>query len=296
MLQHHDVTLPSGLRLHAASAGDPGKPLMLFLHGFPECWAAWRTQLAAFGREYFALAPDLRGYNQSDKPRGVAAYRIQPLMDDVLGLMQHFGYAQGVCVAHDWGGALAWSLAARVPQCISRLVIVNSPHPIPFARALSCDPAQQAASRYMLRLREPDAAELLLRDDCVRLLALFRHPSTGAMALNADDIALYTHAWRQPGAMDAMLNYYRASPLVPPAAANPGAAALKLDPKDFLVPMPTLVIWGERDHALLPTLLDGLASVVPKLRIQRVPEGSHWVVHEQPAVVEAAIRAFLAGI
>ena len=296
MLQHHDVTLPSGIRLHAASAGEQGKPLMLFLHGFPECWAAWQTQLTAFGRDHFALAPDLRGYNLSDKPQGVAAYRVQPLMDDLLGLMRQFGYAQGVVVAHDWGGAVAWSLATRTPQNIARLVIINSPHPVPFARALAHDPAQQAASRYMMRLREPGAADLLLRDDCARLLALFRHPVSGTMALSDAEIALYRQAWTQPGAMDAMLNYYRASPLVPPSAEHPGAAGLKLDPKDFLVPMPTLVIWGEQDHALLPALLDGLDAVVPDLRIHRVPDGSHWVTHEQPDAVQAAIRRFLAEV
>ncbi|MHB1667728.1 MAG: alpha/beta fold hydrolase [Thiomonas sp.] len=114
MLQHHDMTLPSGIRLHAASAGEQGKPLMLLVHGFPECWAAWQAQLVAFGRDHFALAPDLRGYNLSDKPQGVAAYRVQPLMDDLLGLVQHFGYAQCVLVAHDWGGAVAWSLARNI--------------------------------------------------------------------------------------------------------------------------------------------------------------------------------------
>lgn len=114
MLQHHDVTVPSGIRLHAASAGKRGKPLMLLVHDFPECWAAWQMQLVAFGRDHFALAPDLRGYNLSDKPQGVAAYRVQPLMDDLLGLVQHFGYAQCVLVAHDWGGAVAWSLARNI--------------------------------------------------------------------------------------------------------------------------------------------------------------------------------------
>ncbi len=296
MLQHHDVTLSSGIRLHVASAGDPGRPMMLFVHGFPECWAAWQTQLAAFGRDHFAVAPDLRGYNLSDKPQGVAAYRVQPLMDDLLGLLQHFGHAHCVLVAHDWGGAVAWSLAARQPQCISRLVIINSPHPIPFARALTHDPAQQAASRYMLRFRESDAAELLLRDDGQRLLALFRHPVTGQIVLTEAEIALYKQAWLQPAAMDAMLHYYRASPLVPPTPTQAGAAGLTLEPKDFLVSMPTLVIWGEQDPALLPVLLDGLEAVVPDLRIHRVPSGSHWVVHEQPQEVETAIRAFLGAV
>ncbi len=293
MLQHHDVILSGGQRLHVASRGKVGRPLLLFAHGFPECWAAWQTQLAAFGHDHFCLAPDLRGYNLSGKPEGVAAYRVQPLMDDLLGLMRHFGYAQCVLVAHDWGGAVAWSLAAREPRSLSKLVIINSPHPVPFARALAHNAEQQAASQYMLRFREADAAEFLLQDDCARLLALFRHPITGKSALHEAEIALYKQAWNRPGAMDAMLNYYRASPLVPPTAGQAGAAGLKLDPEDFLVPMPTLVIWGEQDQALLPVLLEGLGAVVPDLHIHRVPGASHWVVHEEPEAVEAAMRSFL---
>ena len=293
-MDHHDVILPHGLRLHAASAGNVGKPLLLFLHGFPECWAAWRALLHAFGGDYFAVAPDLRGYNLSDKPQGVAAYRVQPLMDDLRHLLAHFGYRRCILVAHDWGGAVAWSLAVHDPDLISRLVVVNSPHPVAFAHALSHDPAQQRASQYMLRLREPDAAELLLRDDCARLLALFRHPVSGLSALNPALIDLYKQAWQIPGAMDAMLNYYRASPLIPPTAQHPGAMGLRLDAGAFTVRMPTLVIWGEQDQALLPVLLEGLEALVPDLRIQRVPDGSHWVVHERPEIVETAIREFLA--
>ena len=291
---HHDVTLPGGVRLHAASVGAAGKPLLLFVHGFPECWAAWQALLHAFGGDYFAVAPDLRGYNLSGKPQGVAAYRVQPLMDDLRGLLAHFGYRQCILVAHDWGGAVAWSLAVHHPQLVSRLVIINSPHPVAFARALSHDRAQQSASQYMLRLREPDAAALLLRDDCARLLALFRHPVSGLSALSQAQSDLYKQAWQIPGAMDAMLNYYRASPLMPPTAQQRGAAGLQLEAGAFIVRMPTLVIWGEQDQALLPVLLDGLETVVPDLRIQRVPDGSHWVVHERPEAVEAAIRAFLA--
>ncbi|HUW36247.1 MAG TPA: alpha/beta hydrolase [Rhodocyclaceae bacterium] len=288
----HRFAPVNGIRLHTVSAGDPARPLMLFVHGFPEFWRAWHRQLREFSRDHHAVAPDMRGYNLSDKPSDVEAYRAEHLVEDLRQLIGHLGHRDCVLVAHDWGGAVAWNLAAQHPELVSRLVIVNSPHPIAFARALSGDPGQIAASQYMLLLRDAKAERVLSEDNYARLARMFEQRGDGRSALTPDELARYRAAWAQPGALTGGLNYYRASPLYPPGAD--GAAALQLDPALFTVTVPTLIIWGERDAALLPVLLDGIEAVVPDVVIRRIPAGSHWVVHEYPDEVHAMIREFLA--
>jgi pimeloyl-ACP methyl ester carboxylesterase len=285
----HRFVAANGLRFHVATAGDPAAPLVVFLHGFPELWAAWHAQLVEFGRDHFAIAPDQRGYNLSDKPEGVAAYKARHLVDDLSAIAAAFGDRRFVLVAHDWGGAVAWSFAIAHPERLEKLVIVNAPHPVPFARTLASDPAQQQASAYMNVFRRP-GSEALLAADGFRRLASSTLDACGA---GDAERRLYLEAWSQPGALEAMLNWYRASPIHPPTDTEPGAAQLALDPRDFVVRVPTLVIWGMRDHALLPCQVDGLEACVPDLRIERIAEGSHWVVHEQPDRVTALLRDFI---
>jgi pimeloyl-ACP methyl ester carboxylesterase len=243
------------------------------------------------------VAFDLRGHNLSDKPEGVEAYRVKPLLEDLRQLIEYLqaGRSDKSCilVAHDWGGAIAWTFAAAYPQYVKKLVTINAPHTIPFARALASDPEQQAASSYMLLLRQPKAERVMAEDNCERLLRMFSRTADGHCALSDSEIPLYREAWSQPGALTCALNLYRASPLYPPTPEDPGAAALKLDTAALTVRVPTLVIWGEADAALGTVLLDGLEELVPDLRIRRIPEGSHWVIHEQPRQVSAAIRDFL---
>lgn len=286
------VEVQAGIRLHCAEVGREGAPLMLFVHGFPEFWYAWKDVLPAFADRWHAVAPDLRGFNLSSRPADPKAYRIDRLVADLDGLVRGLGHERAVVVAHDWGGACAWSFAIAMPQRISRLVILNAPHPVPFARALAEDPAQQAASAYMNWLRRPGAEEALAKDD----FALFDRFFVGAAPapwFDAPTRAAYHAAWAQPGAITGGVNYYRASPLYPPEGDDPGARRLSLDPKDFVVRVPTLVLWGERDRALLPGLLDGLDALVPDLRIRRLPECSHWLAHEAPGRVADEIRAFV---
>jgi len=291
-IRHEFVDCGGGIRLHCAVAGDVGRPLMLFLHGFPEFWAAWRTPMAHFAaRGWLCVAPDLRGYNLSDKPEGVEAYKAKHLVGDVLAVAAH--YADGkdagkfVLVAHDWGGAVAWAVAIGHPERLKRLVMINSPHPYLFWRELSNNPAQQKASEYMNVFRLPKAERVLTENGYARLLGAFTH--LGA-AWRAELVA----AWSQPGALTGGLNYYRASPMYPATADDPGATKLKLRPEDFMVRVPTLVLWGERDTALLPGLLDGLGECVPDLKVVRAPEASHWIVHEQPGLVCSEIEGFVA--
>ena len=280
----------NGVRLHYKSAGS-GK-LVLFLHGFPEFWRSWEKQLAHFGADHLAVAPDLRGYNLSDCPPEVKDYRAKHLIEDIKQLAATFTHDKFVLVAHDWGGAVAWGLAIAHPELLSHLVIINSPHPIGFWRELANNPAQQKASEYMLLLRDAKAERVLSENNFERLLRMRFAGREEGPALEADKSA-YLEAWQQPGALTGSLNYYRASPLYPPTAADPGAARLKLEAKDFMVRVPTLVLWGEKDRALLPSILDGIEEVVPDVEVVRVPDATHWVMEEKPDLVNTEIRKFI---
>ncbi len=292
----HDYADVNGVRLHYASSGTG--ELLLFLHGFPEFWYAWREQLDTFGRDghYRAVAPDMRGYNLSSKPPEVAAYRSSALVEDVRALVARLGHARFTLVGHDWGGVVAWAFALAHPDLLDRLVIVNAPHPAIFARELQRNPAQQAASQYMLIFRGPDAERLLAANNDAMLFDLMRGWGVHGDFLNAEDRTAYATAWSQPGALTGGLNYYRASPLKPPASSEDARSDwAALDPAALVVHVPTLVIWGERDRALLTGNLDGLDQFVPDLTVKRIPDGSHWVVHEQPVLVDGYIKEFIAS-
>jgi pimeloyl-ACP methyl ester carboxylesterase len=286
----HDYASVNGVRLHYAHAGQG--PLILFLHGFPEFWYCWNKQLENLGRDHFAVAPDMRGFNLSDCPAEVKQYKARILVEDVRQLAEHLGQKKFVLVAHDWGGAVAWAYAMAHPHTLSKLIIVNSPHPVPFARELAHNPAQDAASQYMNLLRS-DKAERVLAQNNYERLAQMTLDGWGKGAIDAAQKALYLEAWSRPGALTGSLNYYRASPLYPPTGNDPGARALKLEPADFMVRVPTMVVWGMRDKALLPGNLVGLQDCVPDLRIERLPGASHWVMHEEPERLNQLIRGFI---
>lgn len=284
--------LGNGIRLHYASAGEQGKPLLLFLHGFPEFWYEWQAQLEEFGTDHFAVAPDLRGFNLSDMPSDLAAYKARHVIDDLERLVTHLGYTRCVVIAHDWGGAIAWNLALALPQLLERLIIINAPHPYLFLKALATDPAQQAASAYMNWLREAGSEDALAKDDFKRMEGFFAAMGQSSAAwFDAPTRERYHAAWRR--GLTGAVNYYRATPAHPPTPDHPGPLRLTLRPEDFTVKVPTRVIWGEADIALPASLLDGLEAVVDDLQIQRIADGSHWVIHEQPDRVNRLIRGFL---
>jgi epoxide hydrolase 4 len=283
--------LADGIRLHYASHGESGRPLVLLVHGFPEYWGAWEDVLPLLGDDCFAVAPDLRGYNLSSQPAGVDAYRSREIVGDLIQLIGILGYQSADVVGHDWGGAACWQLAIAKPQRVRRLVIVNSPHPFTFARDLASNPEQQRASAYMNRLRAADAEEQLAKNDFARLFAFFGTEQGASPAwLDETRRARYREVWSC--GLSGPLNFYRATPLYPPTANDPGAARLALDRAKFTVRVPTLVLWGERDRALLPCLLDGIEELVPAIRVERVPQASHWIAHEEPALVAGRVRAF----
>jgi len=284
--------LSNGTRLHYASAGEPGKPLILFLHGFPEFWYAWEVQLAEFGQDFHAVAPDLRGFNLSSMPSEVGAYKARHIMEDIRLFVAQLGYAKFDLVAHDWGGAIAWNFAIALPELLKKLVIVNSPHPYVFMQALLHDPAQQQASEYMNWLRAEGTEGALAKDDFALLEGFFHGLGQAKGAWFTSEVRKKYHACWARG-LTGGLNYYRASPLHPPTEAHAGPQKLALQPEDFRVHVPTRVIWGERDTALPKSLLDGLENLIADLHIARVLDATHWVVHEQPQLVNRLLHEFL---
>ncbi len=296
-IQAFQAALPHGITLSCRATGTLDAPLVIFLHGFPEAAFAWDEMLQALGGSYRCVAPNLRGFEQSSAPAEVEAYRAKHLVADVEALAAHCNRAAGrapgaplhALVAHDWGGAVAWNFAAQRPALLQRLVIVNSPHPATFLRELQHSPAQQAASVYMNYFCRPDAAERLAANDFERLWPVLG--THGGAWLTEAVKAQYRAVWR--AGLQGGLNYYRASPLRPMTGDDRSLMKLQFPPEAVTVQVPTLVIWGEDDPALLPSLLDGLEAWVPRLRLVRVPGASHWIVHEQPALVAREIGAAL---
>jgi pimeloyl-ACP methyl ester carboxylesterase len=283
----------NGIRLHYVSVGQ-GK-LIMFVHGFPEFWYEWEKQLVEFGQDYQAVALDMRGYNLSSKPADDEKYHVKYLIEDLRSLADHLGHKKFIMVAHDWGGAVAWSAAIRHPELLEKLIIINSPHPAVFARELLNNPDQQKASQYMLMLRAAEAERILSENNYARLMdVLVEFGSKWEMS--EEKRLKYIAAWSQPGALTGSLNYYRVSPLYPPTSDQDEErirGILNL-PKDmFKIKLPTLVIWGEQDRALLTGNLDGLEEYIGDLTVKKIHDGTHWVVHEQPELVNALIRDFI---
>jgi pimeloyl-ACP methyl ester carboxylesterase len=281
----------ANVRLHYLRNGK-GAPVV-FVHGFPEFGGAWRSQLESFGADHLALAPDLRGYNLSDKPEGVENYAMPLLVEDLREFILRVAGGPCAVVAHDWGGVCAWHLAAAYPETITQLVIINSPHPAMLYRELRHSAAQREAMRYTLLFRTDRAEALLGENDFARLAVMFDSWGIGGIPIEPAFVAEYKRAWSQPGALTTMLNYYRATRLHPPGPNDPGVEAMTPTPDAWHVDAPTRVIWGERDGALLPGLLDGLDEFVPRVEIRRIAKGTHWVAHEFPDEVDSLIREFI---
>jgi pimeloyl-ACP methyl ester carboxylesterase len=287
MIRRFDAVLPHGVTLACRGAGDAG-PRVMLLHGFPEAAFVWDPLMLALADRARCWAPNLRGFEHSSAPADVAAYRPRQLVADLVALITSFGAPLDLLVAHDWGGALAWNLAAQRPDLLRRLLIINAPHPAAFLRELRDNPAQQEASAYMTFLVRPDAETLLAQNDFARLWPFLHSPWR---QLTAPQRAAYEAVWRL--GLTGPLNYYRASPLRPPRDGDDEVRRLVLGDDTVTVRVPTTVLWAEDDSALLPALLDGLGRWVPDLLLQRVAQASHWIVHEQPALVLAAIDAAL---
>jgi pimeloyl-ACP methyl ester carboxylesterase len=296
--------LPHGITLSCRAAGTRGRPVLLFLHGFPEAAFVWDSLLEHFARPehgaYRCIAPNLRGFEQSSAPVDVAAYRAKHLVQDIAALiaLETQDTPLACLVAHDWGGAVAWNLANQLPQLADRLAIINSPHPGTFLRELKNNPKQQAASAYMNFLIRPEAETLLAENDYRRLWEFFLGMGAGKNVngegygwLTDEMKARYRAVWDR--GLTGGCNYYRASPLRPPRADDPAAAAIELPHEMLTITLPTLVLWGLGDTALRPELIDGLEDYIPQLTLQTVVDATHWIVHEQPQRVIESLQDFL---
>jgi epoxide hydrolase 4 len=292
----HTMVRVNGIDLHLRAMGEPAAPLLLFLHGFPEFSGAWDELLPAFADAFHAVAPDQRGYARSTKPEGLEAYRVKQLVRDVLGLGEHLSPGRPfVLVGHDWGASVAYATAMAAPQRIAKLIVINGVHPGPFQRALVEDDAQRQASTYMHFLRSPEAEERLSANNFEKLLGMLVRFGPQPW-LTLERRAAYLEAWSPPGALTGMLNWYRASPLLVPKpgeAIDPAAATIKLDPAQFRVRMPHLVIWGMDDRALLPVSRAALPDYCDLLTVREIAGADHWVVHQRTGEVIGHIRIFL---
>lgn len=288
MIETTYIALAHGITLSCRVAGPAHAPLLVFLHGFPEAAFIWDELLEHFATRWRCVAPNLRGYAGSSAPAEVEAYRAKHLVADIRALIEACGGRAEALIAHDWGGALAWTLAAQQPALLARLVIVNSPHPATFLRGLRDDPVQQKASAYMNFLRRADAPQLLAQNDYARLWPFFGD----AAWLDEATRRRYREAWGQ--GLAGGCNYYRASPLYPPTQPGDPVHTLQFPAEVVTVRLPTRVVWAEADIALPTSLLDGLEAFVPDMRLTRVRGATHWIVHEQPQLVAREIEAELA--
>ncbi|MDG2535549.1 alpha/beta hydrolase [Sphingomonas sp. HITSZ_GF] len=287
------IALPTGVTLNVAIAGDPANPPIILLHGFPESHRTWRHQIPVLARDHYVIAPDQRGFGDSSRPEGVASYTPDKPVADLLALAEHLGIGPFTLVGHDWGGAIAWMAALQNPQRIARLIIVNAPHPLAFQRSLFDDPAQREASQYITAFRNPEFEKFV---DRMGLETFFdtsfaKHADA---ALLAPEKPAYLADWGQPGAMTAMLNWYRASAIQVPAPGETPERPAWLDAPFPPVTQPTLVIWAMQDTALLPVQLDGLEALVPDLTVVRIASAGHFVPWQKPELVTEAILEWLA--
>lgn len=275
--------LVNGIRLHIVEYGKG--PLVLLLHGFPEHWYAWRFQLPALAEGgYRVVAPDLRGYNFSDKPKGIGNYRLPLLVKDVKCLIHALGEQQAFVVGHDWGGVIAWHLAALEPEVVRKLVILNAPHPQLYLEAIKTA-KQLLRSWYVLFFQLPWLPELCIKwSDFAGLRHRLRTEPVHARAFDEATITAYQQALAQSGALTAALNYYRA-----------GLRSLVTGKNQLMnvIQAPTLVIWGEQDPYLGIELLNGLELRVRDLTLERISDAGHWVQAEVPERVNAIMLRFL---
>lgn len=302
MLHHKQCEL-SGVTLHYVESGqasDDTSPLLVFLHGFPEFWHSWHHQLAYFGGRYRVIAPDLPGYNKSSKPSDPTFYQVPNLIAVMAEFVERVSGDQSVVlIAHDWGGAIAWPLAAFHPALFEKLIILNAAHPSTFTREMIHNPEQRRKSAYIHDLVGGQGVHWASANEFENLRKMafdgrFRNRP------DPQEQQKYIDAWGIPGVIDGMLAYYRQMPQLAPQDAGVEESGPVTAIEDMKIPnirihCPTLVLWGDRDEAFVPELLTGIEDYVPECTITRFPEASHWLLHECPDEVNQAIDGFISA-
>ena len=295
MTEFRRVRLSTGVTLNLALAGDRRKPAIILLHGFPESHRTWREVAPRLEDDFFLVMPDQRGFAGSDLPQEIDAYKTDILIDDIFGLTDALSLEQFALVGHDWGGAIAWGAALRGDPRLTRLAVVNSPHPIIFQKSLIESEDQRAASQYITAFREPGFETMVEAKGFHWFFDTTFARHTDVTKISEEEKRQYIADWSQPGAFNAMLNWYRGSTVIVP----PPGVTVPLP--DFLlrafrkVRVPTLVIWGMRDSALLPLQLDGLEDLVEDLTVMRLEDVGHFAPWEAGDRVASALEPFLAG-
>jgi pimeloyl-ACP methyl ester carboxylesterase len=299
----HGYANVNGIRLHYAETGS-GDNLVILLHGFPEFWYSWRHQLTALGKDYHVVAPDMRGYNLSDKPSRVEDYRIEVLVEDVVDLIKNFGARKAAIVAHDWGAAVAWAVAQKYPERVSKLVVLQVPPAAVWRANLSL--RQLLRSWYMFFFQLPRIPEWVIgRKDFAALNRTFKETVARKDTFSDADIELYKEALRRPGAVTAAVNYYRANVRRILSKRNAGGGLRgngesKTDQAtpggDGRIRVPTLFIFGEQDFAILPATVRGIGEhVAAPYSELRIADSGHWVQNEAAAEVNEALIDFLSS-
>lgn len=279
-----DYAQVGGVRLHYATAGN-GENLVLLLHGFPEFWYSWRHQIKALSENYTVVAPDLRGFNLSDKPRHIEDYDIGYLVDDVTGLIRHFGREKAAVIGHDWGAAIAWATAQKYPEYVHKLGALQVPPASVLKKNFSFK--QFLASWYMFFFQIPVLPEFLLRlNDYTALENALKNSTAEKEIFTAEEISEFKKAWSEPNALTSMLNYYRANVLKRFFTTSTDTGKIKV---------PTVFIYGEQDKAILPETVKNISEMIEAdYQEFHVPTSGHWVQQEAPEVVTEILRKFLA--
>jgi pimeloyl-ACP methyl ester carboxylesterase len=262
----------NGIKLHTIIAGS-GEPIVL-LHGFPEFWYCWSKVIPLLNDDFKLVIPDMRGYNLSDKPKGIENYKVEILVEDIKGLSEKLGFRKFYLAGHDWGGAVAWIFAEKYPELIDKLIILNAPHTKIFSQKLRTDKEQQKASSYIFEFYKPNGEQFIIQNNYEQLRKF-----VFTKRFSDYDKEKYIEAWSQPGAIEGGVNYYRANQSF----------------KEWtgIIKVPTLVLWGMKDVFLTAQLLDGLSKYVKDLKIERNEKSSHWITHEAPEFVSSKIREFI---
>lgn len=275
-------------RFHIRTWGDPANPPLLMLHGFPEHSGAWDELATALSPHFYCIAPDQRGYGQSDAPPEVDAYKARHLVADMVTLLKDMETGPATVLGHDWGSAIAYGLAIGAPEMVSRLIVLNGVHPGPYQKACAAGGAQTDAAQYFHALKREGSEDHFAKDNFSRLLALFS-ADMDLSWLTPEKEAEYKAEWARPGRLRGMINWYRASPI---QIGGPGETLNDVPnpPIERLtVPMPHLLIWGMNDTALLPESTKDLEAYCPQLTRIEMPDADHWLAHQKSDEVAQAI-------